>query len=192
MDYNDLLMAIMEAIAPTDVDSSHLKTVEHNGHNLYITFTNGATYEYDDVPEATARQLLKADSKGKFLWKYIRDKFPYRKVNAVPQQKHDTNPNAIKQKFKYNVDTGEWEDSITPEVTKNTEIPVGYRFKAPDGDVYTFQGQQWRNTRTGKIAPKNISTKMSDISKRLIKLKGQDNSTSSEDTDDLNNIIKGE
>lgn len=172
MNYEELYKAIMEAIAPTDVESSHLATIEHNGKDLYITFKDGSTYEYDDVPEKMVRQMLKVDSKGKFLWRYIRDKFPYRKVKSIPQQKFDTNPNAIKQRLKYDVDTGEWVDALTPDVIKPTQIPVGHTFRAPDGDTYVFQGQQWRNQRTGKIAPKLIGKKISDIAKRLITLKG--------------------
>lgn len=174
MNYEELYKAIMEAIAPTDVESSHLKTIEHNGKDLYITFKDGSTYEYDDVPENMVRQMLRVDSKGKFLWRYIRDKFPYRKIKSIPQQKFDTNPNPIKQRLKYDVDTGEWVDALTPDVLKPIQIPVGHTFRAPDGDTYVFQGQQWRNKRTGKIAPKQIGAKISDIAKRLIKLKGND------------------
>lgn len=177
MNYEDLYKAIMEAIAPTDVDSSHLRTIEHNGKDLYITFYDGSTYEYDDVPENMVRQMLKVDSKGKFLHRYIRDKFPYRKIKSIPQQKFGSNPNATKQRLKYDVDTGEWVDALTPDVLKPIQIPTGYAFRAPDGDTYVFQGQQWRNQRNGKIAPKNIGSKISDIAKRLIKLKGNDQET---------------
>lgn len=172
--YNDLLKRLLEAIAPTDVDSSHLKTIEHNGKDLYITFKNGDTYEYDDVPEAMVRQMLKVDSKGKFLWRYIRDRYPYRKTKAIPTQKYDTNPNAVKQRLRYDVSTGEWNDTLTPDSLKSVEIPVGYSFKAPDGDNYNFKGKQWVNSRTGRIANRKIADKISSIAKRLIKLKGTD------------------
>lgn len=172
MQHKELLKAILEAIAPTDVESSHLKTIEHNGKNLYITFKNGSTYEYDDVPEALVRQMLKVDSKGKFLWRYIRDKYPYRQIKSIPQQKFDTNPNAVKQRLKYDVETGEWIDALNSNNLSSIEIPIGYDFRAPDGDTYIYQGKQWRNSRTGKIAKKNISQKISDIAKRMIKLKG--------------------
>lgn len=174
MNTDDLLKMILEAIAPTDVDSSHLQTIEHNGKDLYITFKNGSTYEYDDVPEAMVRQMLRVDSKGKFLWRYIRDKYPYRKITSIPQQKYDTNPNAVKQKLRYNVDSGEWEDALTPDVLGKVQVPIGYEFRAPDGDTYKFQGQQWKNTSTGRVAKKEISNKMTDIARRMIKLKGPD------------------
>lgn len=173
MNKDDLLRMILEAIAPTDVDSSHLRTIEHNGKDLYITFKNGSTYEYDNVPEPMVRQMLKVDSKGKFLWRYIRDRYPYRKVTAIPAQKYDSDPDAVKQKLRYDVDSGEWVDALTPDIIKSVDIPVGHEFRAPDGDTYTFQGQQWRNKRTGKVAKKNISDTMSNIARRIIKLTGK-------------------
>lgn len=176
MQKKELLKAILEAIAPTDVDSSHLRTIEHTGKHLYITFKNGATYEYDNVPEALVRQMLKVDSKGKFLWRYIRDKYPYRTVQSIPQHKPDvsnpTNPDEVKPRLKYDVETGQWVDALNPKVLSTVEIPVGYEFRAPDGDTYKFQGKQWRNTKTGRVAKTNISNKISDIAKRMIKLKG--------------------
>lgn len=174
MNQHDLFKAIMEAIAPTDVESSHLRTIEHNGRNLYITFYDGSTYEYDNVPEALVRQMLKVDSKGKFLWRYIRDKFAYRKVKSIPQQKFDTDPNAVKQRLKYDVETGEWQDALTPDIIKSTEVPVGHLFRGPDGDDYEFMGKQWKNKRTGRVASRTISDKISNIAKRLLKLKGED------------------
>lgn len=174
MNIDELFKMIMEAVEPTDVESSHLKTIEHNGKDLYITFKNGSTYEYDNVPEKMARQMLRVDSTGKFLWRYIRDKYPYRKVSTIPTKQYDTNPDVIKPRLKYNTSTGEWDDAITPDVLGTVDVPVGYTFDAPDGDTYAFQGKQWRNTRTGRVARKDISNKMSDIAKRIIKLKGTD------------------
>ncbi|ELW0836320.1 KTSC domain-containing protein [Escherichia coli] len=174
MNYEELYKAIMEAIAPTDVESSHLKTIEHNGKDLYITFKNGSTYEYDDVPESLVRHMLTVDSKGRFLWRYIRDKFPYRKTASISKKTYASNPNAIKQRLRYDVDTGEWEDALTPDVIKTVDIPVGYEFRAPNNQDYVFQGKQWRSKQTGKIAPKQIGSKITDIAKRLIKLKGND------------------
>ena len=172
--YNELLKRLLEAIAPIDVDSSHLKTIEHNGKNLYITFKNGSTYEYDNVPEAMARQMLKVDSKGKFLWRYIRDKYPYRKTKSIPNQKYDSDPNAVKQRLRYDVETGEWIDALTPDTLKSVEIPVGHEFRAPDGDTYVFKGRQWVNQRTGRVANRKIADKITSIAKRMIKLKGKD------------------
>lgn len=175
---NDLLAMILEAIAPTNVDSSHLKTIEHNGRDLYITFLNGATYEYDHVPERLAKNLIDADSSGKFLWRYIRDRYPYRRVSSIPTQTYNTpDNNVIKQRLKYDVSTGEWVDALDTSTISSTEVPIGYKFRAPDGDTYSFMGQQWKNDSTGKIATKDISNKITNIAKRIIKLKGEDNGT---------------
>lgn len=173
MDFKSIIQFISEAISPTDVDSSHIETIEHNGKELYITFLNGSIYEYDNVPEALVRQMLKQDSKGKYFWRYIRGKYPYRQVSTIKQHKFSSNPDEIKPHLKYNVQTGEWEDAVTPEVLKSVGVPVGYSFRAPDGDTYIFQGQQWKNQRTGRVAKREISDKITNIAKRLIKLKGE-------------------
>lgn len=173
MDFKSLIQNIYEAISPTDVDSSHIQTIEHNGKELYITFLNGTIYEYDNVPEALVRQMLKKDSKGKYFWQYIRSKYPYRRVSSIKQQKFSTNPDEVKPHFKYNAQTGEWEDAVTPQVLKSVDVPVGYKFHAPDGDTYSFMGKQWKNDRSGRVAKREISDKITAIAKRLIKLKGE-------------------
>lgn len=172
MEQNKLLQMFTEAIANTEVESSHLKTIEHNGKDLYITFKDGRTYEYDHVPESMVRNMLKADSKGKFLWAYIRDKFPYRQVRDIPSTEYDSDPDAIKQRLKYDVDSGTWVDAIDSGSLSSITIPVGHEFRAPDGDTYKYMGKQWRNQRTGRVANRRIQDKISEIARRLIKLKG--------------------
>lgn len=175
---------LFEFVAPTSVDSSHLKSIQHNGEDLYITFLNGAMYEYDGVPEDLIRTMLRASSKGKFFWKYIRDQYPYRKVKSIPKSVYNTGtdnvavPSSEIEPFEYDIENDEW---VQGDST-STDIPVGYMFHAPDNDYYEFLGAQWRNTRTGKIATKAIGTKISDISKRVIKNKGV-----SFDTTSMNN-----
>lgn len=172
--YNKIILSLLtEAIASTGVTSSHLKTIEHNGKDLYITFKDGRTYEYDHVPEALVKDMLRGDrSRGKYFWRYIRDKYPYRQIKSIPTQKYSSDPNAIKQRLKYDVDSGEWVDSIKKDELSAIQIPVGHEFHAPDGDTYQFMGKQWRNKRTGRVANKRIQAKISEIARRLIKLKG--------------------
>ena len=52
----------------------------------------GDMYQYLDVPTNIWRKWLAAPSKGSFLWKYIRDKYPYRKLTG---DKRGKLPNAI-------------------------------------------------------------------------------------------------
>lgn len=172
--YNKIILTLLtEAIASTAVQSSHLKSVEHNGKELYITFLDGRTYEYDHVPEALVTDMLKGDkSRGKYFWRYIRDKYPYRQVKSIPTKTYSSDPTAVKQRLKYNTETGEWEDALKADELNAIQIPVGYQFNAPDGDTYEFKGRQWRNMRTGRVANRRIQAKISEIARRMIKLKG--------------------
>jgi hypothetical protein len=47
---------------------------------LDVEFRGGATYRYKHVPEFVYRELLKAESVGKF-WNAIKDQFEYEKLN---------------------------------------------------------------------------------------------------------------
>ena len=163
----DLMTLIQEAIEETEVDSSHIQSIEHNGENLYVHFKNGAIYEYDGVTEQMAQRMLNAPSKGRFLWAYIRDKYPYRKVPTVPQPK-----NGSGVEMTYDDEKDQWVPVPEP-VQAPAEVPVGYQFRAPDGDTYIWKGAQWVNVRSGRIARRDIAQKISSIAARLIKIKGE-------------------
>lgn len=163
----DLMMMIQEAIEETPVDSSHIQSIEHNGDNLYVHFKNGSIYEYDGVTEQMAQRMLNAPSKGKFLWAYIRDKYPYRKVPTVPET---TNGSGVE--MTYDDEKDQWVPVQAPSPAPEG-VPVGYQFRAPDGDNYIWKGAQWVNIRTGRVARKDIGQKISTIASRLIKLKGE-------------------
>jgi uncharacterized protein len=47
---------------------------------LEVTFHNGGTYQYYDVPTYIAQQLEQADSKGSFLASAIKGNFRYSRV----------------------------------------------------------------------------------------------------------------
>ena len=161
----ELMTLIQEAIENTEVDSSHIQSIEHNGENLYVHFLNGAIYEYDGVTEQMAQRMLNAPSKGKFLWAYIRDKYPYQKVPSVPPAKTGSGV-----KMEYDDDKDQWIPA--PEPIQSTSVPIGYQFRAPDGDNYIWKGAQWVNIRSGRIARRDVGQKITDIATRLIKLKG--------------------
>ena len=118
----NLITVINEAFSPVDVDSSHIKRVEYTD-KLYIEFLNDSVYEYDNVPEDLAKEMLQQPSKGSFFWANIRGKYPYRKIASIP---------------------------------RFDKIPIGYMFRAPDGDIYKFRGAQWVNQRTGRIATRTV------------------------------------
>ena len=59
------------------VDSSVLLTVGYDGERrlLKVRFRNGRTYYYVDVPEPAHRELLEAESKGKYLNEVIKPNY---------------------------------------------------------------------------------------------------------------------
>ncbi|AUS02628.1 KTSC domain protein [Vibrio phage 2.275.O._10N.286.54.E11] len=150
-----------EAIASTPVQSSHIDKIEHTGEHLYITFWNGAIYEYDDVPEETAAQMLKQDSKGKFFWRNVRDQVPYRKVDKIPD---------IKPHYKWDWKTETWEpmnqqatdqlaqDNSASLTSTDLVVPRGYTINTEDGDTYTWKGALWVSSNTGRVATRAVGT----------------------------------
>ena len=73
-------MRRLERIA---VESSSLASTgfeaEHN--ILEVEFRNGLVYEYFGVPQSVYQALLKATSKGAFMHRFIRDRYPHRQVD---------------------------------------------------------------------------------------------------------------
>lgn len=67
------------------VKSSNVEAVgyDYETRYLYVKFLasdtskRGALYRYSDVPKRVYERFLRAGSKGKYHWKYVRDKFDY-------------------------------------------------------------------------------------------------------------------
>lgn len=57
------------------VDSSNLKSVGYDPveHLLEIAFHSGGIYRYFEVPESVYRDLMRADSKGRYFCWFIRN-----------------------------------------------------------------------------------------------------------------------
>lgn len=64
------------------VSSSNLAAVGYDKSRkiLEIEFRTGAIYQYQAVHANTARGLLAAPSKGKYVWKNIRGKYSFSKA----------------------------------------------------------------------------------------------------------------
>jgi len=64
------------------VSSSNLAAVGYDKSSkvLEIEFRTGSVYQYRSVHPNTARGLFTASSKGKYVWKNVRGKYPYSKV----------------------------------------------------------------------------------------------------------------
>ena len=66
----------------TPVVSTHLTSVGYDraATTLDIEFRGGAVYRYRGVPHAIYRQLMSADSKGRYFAQHIRGRFAFERV----------------------------------------------------------------------------------------------------------------
>ena len=62
------------------VESSNLEAVAWEEGFLYVAFTGGRLYRYDNVPFAVYQGLLSANSKGRYLHLRIKDVYPYQRI----------------------------------------------------------------------------------------------------------------
>jgi hypothetical protein len=64
------------------IASSSLASVGYDGRHavLEVEFRSGAVYRYFAVPNQVFQELLAATSKGAFLNRRIRDRFPYARL----------------------------------------------------------------------------------------------------------------
>lgn len=62
--------------------SSNVSDIRYSTEDklLEITFNNGSTYRYIDVPESVVEELESTDSKGRFIAANIKNKYRFRKV----------------------------------------------------------------------------------------------------------------
>lgn len=76
------LMAAFAA-RPVHVDSSAIEELAYDRRRraLFVRFTSGTPYEYGSVPPGTFWRLLQAESKGRFLSREIRDRYPFRRLD---------------------------------------------------------------------------------------------------------------
>lgn len=62
------------------VSSSKINSVGYSEGVLEVEFKNKSIYQYKNVPEFLFAQLLRANSKGRFLKEYIEKRYNYRKI----------------------------------------------------------------------------------------------------------------
>jgi hypothetical protein len=62
------------------VESSCIDSVGYDTEVLEVRFDNGGIYRYFEVPAQLYRQLLAAESKGRFFNHHIRDDYGYVQV----------------------------------------------------------------------------------------------------------------
>ena len=64
------------------VTSSNVFSIRYDkpNHRLWVRFRNGALYKYDRVSLQTAQSMFSAPSMGKFVWRRLRGRYPYSRV----------------------------------------------------------------------------------------------------------------
>jgi hypothetical protein len=70
---------IMTNIQFTEVQSSNIISIGHDGTNLYVNYKSG-TYKYENVDKSVYESLLTSESKGRFMNENIKGKYTYTRV----------------------------------------------------------------------------------------------------------------
>lgn len=65
-----------------NVASSNIRSVGYDSQSqtLEVEFLTGTVYQYYGVPENMYEQMMKEQSKGRFLNTYIKNQYPYSRV----------------------------------------------------------------------------------------------------------------
>jgi len=68
------------------VKSSMIKEVAHSADTgtLYVRIKNDTLYSYSDVPVFMFKELLEAESKGKFFTEHIKKVFSFKRLLEEP------------------------------------------------------------------------------------------------------------
>jgi hypothetical protein len=68
----------------THVTSSAISSVGYDDRSavLEVEFCSGAVYDYLNVPKKVYRALLKAPSKGGFVSRRVRDRYPFVRLDS--------------------------------------------------------------------------------------------------------------
>ena len=68
-------------------------TYQDQSASLELEFRTGAIYRYLAVPAQTYRELLRAESKGRYFNQHIRNRFPYAPIDPAGDATRDSAPN---------------------------------------------------------------------------------------------------
>ena len=63
----------------TEVKSSNIISVGHDGTDLYVNYKSG-TYKYHNVDRSVFESLLTSESKGRFMSEHIKGRYSYSRV----------------------------------------------------------------------------------------------------------------
>lgn len=73
----------------TDVESSMIRSVGYDpvSEILEIEFNSGGIYQYGEVPEEVWRELMAAESKGRYMLDSIIDQYPHARVRNTSRRR---------------------------------------------------------------------------------------------------------
>lgn len=75
-------------LRPVDSEMLVAAGYDEKSHSLVAVFRTGETYRYKSVPSFLYERLMSADSIGKFMHKYILNRFDYERVATSRKLKH--------------------------------------------------------------------------------------------------------
>lgn len=61
------------------VESSNVVAIGYKDNDLYVDY-KGGSYVYNKVPKKVYDDLVKAESKGKFMWAEVKGKYDYKRL----------------------------------------------------------------------------------------------------------------
>ena len=68
-------------LKPVDSDMLRLIGYDPCARILEVVFNTGGTYQYKQVPAAEYKKLMSAESIGKYMHRYIINRYDYERVN---------------------------------------------------------------------------------------------------------------
>ena len=73
-------MELGKVVLMEDVQSSNLKKVGHDNHDLFLEYSSGALYKYSDVPRSLYAELLTSESQGKLVTACVKGKYVFKRL----------------------------------------------------------------------------------------------------------------
>lgn len=67
-------------LKPVDSEMLLAAGYDEKSHSLFAEFRTGETYRYKNVPSFVYQALMDADSKGRFMRKYVLGRYDYERV----------------------------------------------------------------------------------------------------------------
>ena len=74
-------------LKPVDSEMLVAAGYDQKSHSLMTVFRTGETYLYKNVPSFVYERLMSAESKGKFMHKYILNRFDYERVATTKSRR---------------------------------------------------------------------------------------------------------